>query len=396
MKRPFALAFVSSVVALFSACGDPVVGGDCAAGYEECDGRCVAAGTCGANPDAFADGSPDALDEVDGDASRDAPLEVDGSDAANDASDAADAPLVDGCPPPPYSSPSNCGACGVVCATDVPLCKAQPDGTFACASPCAPPEKLRGGVCVDTDIDPFNCGACGVFCPTGLCNGGVCRGARSGHVAAIGHDYSTSSPSSAAGKVVSNGVFLPSANPVRVLVLDQYADAAAETSVGKILDYTATTTGRSWKKTIAATSSDVLTRLGIDSFEVLLVLDQPKAPAGALATIGDDVKAKVTSFTETGGVVVVLDGGGGIGEMPSFLSASGLLAIRAHTGISGKTVDVIAPADAIGIDVLTPYLAASKSVTFTLDTPPSPTIVIVVDEPTSLAPVVIHRVVKKP
>ncbi|MEO7096933.1 MAG: hypothetical protein ABI175_26980, partial [Polyangiales bacterium] len=248
----------------------------------------------------------------------------------------------------------------------------------------------------DTDIDPFNCGRCGNVCPTGLCNGGVCRGARSGHVAAIGHDYSTAAPSSAAGKVVANGVFLPSANPVRVLVLDQYADATAETSVGKILDSTATITGRTWKKTVAATSADVLTKLSIDAFEVLLVLDQPKAPAGALATIGDDLKAKVTSFNETGGVVVVLDGGGGIGEMPAFLSASGLLATSGHTSISGKTVDVIAPADAIGIDVLTPYLAGNKSVTFTLTTAPSPTIVVVVEEPTSSGPVVIHRVVRKP
>ncbi len=416
-----ALFVLTGAGALFAACGDTVVDGECADGYETCGGRCVRAGTCSPSTDsgldASADGSADGSDGSDteddvtssdghndtldaaSDVDRDA---IDGETTTSDADtsplDGADGDVtpVDGCPAPPYVTPSNCGACGVTCSGDTPLCKDDGTGRFACASPCTPPEKLCGGVCVDTTIDPLNCGTCGNVCPTGLCNGSTCRGARSGHAVVIGHDYATSLPTSAAGKVVSNGVFLPSTNPVRVLWLDQYADPGAESAVTKILDNTASLTGRTWKRTVAPTSSDVLTKLGIDAFEVLVVLDQPNAPAGELASIGGDLDAKITSFTQTGGVVVVLDGGGGRGEMPAFLDASGILSTSAHTTISGKTVDVIAPADAIGIDVLTPYFAASKSVTFTLTVAPSPSIVVVVQEPTSIAPVVIHRVVKKP
>ena len=422
MKRAVAAAFIA-VVAFGSAvvaasCGNSVVGGDCADGYELCSGACVLRGACtpgfdGGDSSILLDGDESDVDDPDGvgrhdsDAGREDVSSTEASDADARSGDGADGDgrIPDGCPAPPFDNVSNCGACGVVCSGDTPVCKPVGSSTdggvdaatpFACASPCEGTEKLCSGVCVDTDIDPFNCGGCGIFCPTGLCNGGKCRGARTGHMVAIGHDYTSATPTSAVAQVVVNAVFLPSTNPVRVLAYDQYADPVAEANVGKILDAASIKSGRAYVRTVAASADEVLTKLNIDSFDLMLFYDQPKAPAGTLATLGVDLSAKLKSFNETGGVVVVLDGGGGIGEMPKFFTAAGLLGVSSQTTITGKTVDVVAPADAIGIDVLTPYLAPSKSVTFTLSDPPSSTSVVVVQEPTSTGPVVIHRVVRKP
>jgi hypothetical protein len=58
-------------------------------------------------------------------------------------------------------------------------------------------------------------------------------------------------------------------------------------------------------------------------------------------------------------------------------------------------LNLVAPADAIGIGVLSPYQAPSSSVSFTLVGAPSALQVTVVREPKSGEPVVVHRVVIK-
>ena len=108
--------------------------------------------------------------------------------------------------------PKNCGACGVVCASDE-VCSAGDctsectDGTVACDASCVdldtdpdhcggcnepcpdgvpcsngfcdegcePPLTDCGGSCVDTDSDTNNCGGCGEVCDSGeSCSGGTC------------------------------------------------------------------------------------------------------------------------------------------------------------------------------------------------------------------------------
>ena len=212
----------------------------------------------------------------------------------------------------------------------------------------------------------------------------------------IGHDYTVAAPTSAVAKVVVNGVFLPSANPVRVLAYDQYGDPSAIANIGKILDAASVASGRTYKLSVVSSSALVGDKLDVDKIDVVLFYDQPNATAGTLATVGASIKASLLSFGQSGGVAVVLDGGGGIGEMPSFLTSAGLLDVSAHTTVTAKSVEVVAPADALGIDVLSPYLATSKSVTFTTLEAPSKTAVVVVEEPLSKLPAVIHKVVKKP
>ena len=87
--------------------------------------------------------------------------------------------LEDGCEADVSKDPTNCGACGNVCASGTPCIEGKcgcPPGLTAC-----------NGNCVDTAISDSNCGACGVKCndtpdscsPTPPnayfgCRGGVC------------------------------------------------------------------------------------------------------------------------------------------------------------------------------------------------------------------------------
>jgi hypothetical protein len=376
-----------AIVALVSiGCGDAVVGGACADGYDYCDGACRPAAACRSGS---VDGGEDVM-AADSAASSDAA----GLDTAESSVIDANA-ASDSCPAPPYSSATHCGACAVACTGATPICKLQSDGTFACAAACSEPETLCPIGCVDLAVDPRNCGACGDVCPTGLCNGGTCRGANAGHVVVAGHDFVAASPALAVSRVISNAVFLPSKNPVRVIAFEQWADPSAVASVRQILDETARLSGRTYTKTVAGSAADFRDRLRIDMFDVALVFDQITAPLSVLGSLGADTKSSFDSFSRVGGVVVVLDGGAGRSEMPNFLTASGLVGVSGHSANTERPVDVVAPADAIAVGVLSPYSAPARSVTLSLSEPPSPSLITVVAEPVSGKPVVLHKVVFK-
>lgn len=337
------------VAAMLAGCGEAVVDGSCADGYAYCDGACRIASAC----------SP-------ADAAREAP------DAAGDALD-------------------DSGFADTLADTFADTMDARdPLGE---TTACEPPTTACPAGCVDLDVDPNNCGACGHVCPTGLCNGGKCRGAKAGHVVVAGHDYLGAAPALAVSRVLANAVFLPGKNPVRVLSFESYSEASSVASVKAILDEGAASSGRTYVKSTAASLADFRDRLLIDSFDVALIFDQPKAPPGVLRSVGCDMKLSLDSFSRVGGVVVVLDAASGVAEMSEFLTASTMLETSAHAVVTGKTVDVVAPGDAIGIGVFSPYLAPTRSVSFSVSEPPSASLVTVVSEPDSGKPVVLHKVV---
>jgi len=183
-------------------------------------------------------------------------------------------------------------------------------------------------------------------------------------------------------------------NPVRVLAYTANAEASAITGVDSTLD-AAATSGRTWTKTVATALSD-FDALSIDHFDVVLFYDQPTATAGSLSDLGASLRPKLLSFGEAGGVVIVLDGGSGVDEVPAFLSSTTLLSVDSDTTIRATALDVVAPGDAIGVDVLTPYLSPRRTASFTLTAGTGGDATIVVDEPTSSAPVVLHRVMLLP
>jgi hypothetical protein len=66
------------------------------------------------------------------------------------------------------ADPANCGACGIVCAAETPICDW---GSCNCVEGLY----LCDATCIDLARDPQNCGSCGLACPAGVaCVGSSC------------------------------------------------------------------------------------------------------------------------------------------------------------------------------------------------------------------------------
>jgi hypothetical protein len=437
------------------AIDNAIVGGNCATGYTDCNNVCVllssdpdncgscghacAAGVCingmcGSHADAQADSSSDAKMMMAHDGSHhdvvahDAPTHRDGrlpdgelpdgekrDGEGRDGRSPVDAPTSDGrqtdghvsdahvadveagpiCTPP-FDTVSSCGACNAACNADM-VCSPNPDGgTYYCVDLCTLPLIDCGGTCVDEQTDPLNCGMCGMVCPSGLCLLGDCVGITAGDIVAIGHDYASTPVRSSEARLLSNAVFLPPTNPLRILSYEQYAIASQVTNAKSVLTQSAQSSGRTIQFTVVTSSTLIPTDVMSGSYDVLLIYDQGNAPAGSLATIGASWQSSLQAFVDTGGDVVVLDGASGANpEMATLMSSAGLLDTTTEVPIAQNTQLLVkAPADAVGTFVLSPYAAQTSSVSFVVaGAPDAGTMVYVVDESTDagLVPVVIHR-----
>lgn len=392
-----ALAALFGLAPVTSGCGSDqgLVGGDCAPGYAPCGNDCCPAGADATTDGAPLDGARDATADV-----TDAPADrfasdriVVGPDAEGGAPDApgtdapADAPPADGVavdsttPDAPVDSPADV----------VP-----PDAAEAEAGPgCMPPTPDDcAGVCTDTTTDPGNCGTCGNVCPSQLCQNSMCVGSTAGGFVYVGHDYLLTPFGTAQAHVLSNAVLIPQASPLRVLSYERYANATAVARVKAIINGAALQVGRAVNVTSTQIDGDIPSKLLFTSFQVLVVQDQPSAPTGALATLGAGWAATLATFTQAGGIVVVLDGGTGTGEMPAFSTGTGLLSVTAHSPLAvGTPLLDVAPGDVVGIGVISPYGAGRNSVTFTTEAS-SPSVIYVIEDPSDAgpgAPVVVHK-----
>ncbi len=264
--------------------------------------------------------------------------------------------------------------------------------TISCVSPLVD----CGGQCEDLSSDPVNCGTCGTICVSQLCVSAHCIGAASGGIVLIGHDYQSTAVATSQARVLSNAVFFSQSNPVHVMSYRRYADAGAVAHVNTILANVATQLGRALIVTNTSQDDDIPTQLTTQAFDVLLVHDQLTAPPGGLSLLGASWAATVLPFASAGGVVVVLDGGTGVGEMPSFVTATGLLAVTAHAPIgTGTQLFVTTPADVVGVGVVSPYAAGRHSVSLIAE-PGTGNTVYVVGAPGDAggaAPVVIHKAI---
>ncbi|MCC6216214.1 MAG: hypothetical protein IT376_15225 [Polyangiaceae bacterium] len=308
------------------------------------------------------------------------------ADAAVDAPDATDA-----CSPP-YDTAAQCGDCWTQCFGATPLCSPA-DGAYACVPLCAPPLTACSGQCVDTQIDPENCGTCGNVCPTGLCQGGQCVGATAGHIVVHCTSHEGTTTASPQATLLGNAAFLRPSNPVKILEFDQHAAAQARARVENLLAAQALARGRTHTLERVSAPADVATRLNVLDFDVLLVLDQSQAPTGALATVGASWAATLDAFARAGGVIVVLSSATGTAEMPALLSSAGLLTVAAEQPSVALQANV-APFDAVGVNVPSPFVALPRSCAMTLGGPADPFVVTVVRELVDGGgePVLVHRI----
>ncbi len=425
-------AFWSALAALAfpAACGSSgVVGGDCSASYVACDGRCVDTvndpNNCGgcAQPckagvachhaictGTRGDGSSGASsggESGEGGASAGASGNDGASGAGMNGGEAGDdtdggkagdgKPDADPACAPPYKRAEACGNCLTKCGGAAPTCSPDGMGNYACVLSCDAPLEQCSGQCVDFNIDPENCGRCGNVCPSNICQGGKCVGANVGHVVLACIDYQQPAKTSAQTTLLGNAVLLPSHNPVRILGYTEYAPAAERARVDQNIAYAAAGRGRGYSVTALDLYTSATATLNIDDYDVFLIYDQTAAPKGQLARVGGawQKSSVVASFAAAGGTVIVLSGD--TGEMGAFLSSSELLPVTAQTALGGIKLYNRAPADALGINVISPFLAPSDSCTFTTSQAPDAADIFVVSDaagPAAGSPVVVHRVIE--
>ena len=336
--------------ALLVACADvnSVVGGACAEGYVLRDNACVLDSLVTSDG-----GASDAAGDPDGHRLEGGKSNGDGGEAQSDASS--------------------------------PITALDP-GTM-----CTPPEVRCAGLCVDTSSDPDNCGACGHVCPSNACSAGKCVGAAPGHVVVIGHDYETApSTFSSQARVLVNATLIPASNPLRVLSYEEYADPSAVNNAEAVVTAEAKQLGRSVTFAPVSSSQTVSSTIDDAGYDVLLVHDQRSAPAGTLASIGSSWQSDghVAAFLHAGGVVVVLTGGGGTGEMPGLATSAGLLDVTSQSTVTGP-LTVLAPADAVGSGVVSPYVPKPSTVTLATEANGGDVVWVVAQNG---APVVVHKI----
>lgn len=302
---------------------------------------------------------------------------------------------------PPFDIPEQCGDCETSCAEPAPLCAPNVDGGYECVPLCELPLVACGDQCVDLNLHPLHCGECNNVCPSGICQAGECVGATTGHVALYCLNYAAVRPQTAHAVLLANAVLLPLRNEVRVLAFTRWAPAASRSGVDNAIRAAASARGRTRVVTNVSDPAEVIAQLNIQSYDVFLVYEQANAPAGDLELLGANFRNSMVleSFARAGGVVVVLEGGQGTGEMSKFISAAGLLEIDGHRPIAIDDTTTRfynrAPGDVLGVNVISPLSSIPYSCTFETSVAPSADTVFVItdaDRPDVGAPAVLHKI----
>ncbi len=438
-KRPLrtglAFGFALAFVFLFVACdaANSLVGGVCAQTLTACSpgecvdllsdpGNCGACGTscrngiacgggvCGGSLDGSLDGqNPNDGQSGDGQSSDGQSSDGQSSDGqsgdgqsgdgqSGDGS-AGDGNVGDACVPP-FNTAAHCGACNIQCTGVNHVCSAS-DGGFACGPFCTDPLLPNEcvGTCVDFQTDPTNCGACNKTCPSGICVMALCQGSTPGHTVLIGHDFAGVSASTSPAKLLTNAVFIPSTNPLRVLSYEQYANATAVANVKADINTSAVMRGRTVKYTVANVAA-ALAAPGLESkFDVVLVYDQAGITLAQAAADGAADAAALLQFSKAGGVVVVLDGANGVDAMPTWISSAGLVSLASDTFLPAPATrgTVVAPGDVVGSLTVSPYAVSVRSVSFQSNEANGGNVTYVVEAGTPPGPfgdpIVIHKTV---
>ena len=281
------------------------------------------------------------------------------------------------------TDPANCGGCGVMCEPEE-YCAAG-----VCAPICAPPLTLCTNICVNLQDNNAYCGSCTTPCGIGAaCIEGQCVGRAVGHVVLIGHDMSAARVPMQT--MVGNAVFLVRGSPVRVLAYDEATNGASRAGVSAAIQSSAQSLSRSYTLT-SATAERVSAQLG--NADVFVVEAQHGVTDDdALRDLGERWSAALSTFLFRGGVILVFDAGGSNSGTHQILEGAGLLAETTRVAIPRRRLMLETASDAIAAGVPTEYQAEGESAAFDVDLVADPATVVVRD-PMSTLPVVLHKVV---
>jgi hypothetical protein len=264
----------------------------------------------------------------------------------------------------------------------------EPDASVPDADPdasggptCLPEELLCNGECIDPLTDEDNCGRCNNACATGLCELGVCVGATSGHVVLMGHDYRIWR--AAAARALGNAVELGRGTPLRIAIYRGDASAAVSQGTQNALVTALNSSGRAYEFVFVQLEDIPVVLREVQAF---VVMAQRSAP-DVLEGVGAGWQPRLDQFLARGGSMVVLEGTGG--QTHRILTGAGLLTVDTPVDITGQTVSVAAPTDAVATAVPSPYRAETTSVSY--QNAPQGTHVIV---DSMSRPVVIHLTVQ--
>jgi hypothetical protein len=122
------------------------------------------------------------------------------------------------------------------------------------------------------------------------------------------------------------------------------------------------TRGRGWTRTVAA-DNQVISMLG--NHDIFLVYAQRDATNAALTTNGSAWAAALTSFLSAGKTIVLLDTTS-VTNVGTFqiVQAAGLFNASMRTDVTGQTLTVVGPGDALSPRVPRTYRAETTSVSF--------------------------------
>jgi hypothetical protein len=345
--------------ALAAGCADALVGGQCADGFAEREGACVS----------------NIVDQSTGSGSASG-----GAGGGSGGSGGASSSSGTGGGPSPTSASSGVGAGN------------SGSGASGGGPTCEPGETACGELCTNTQVDSNNCGACGIACPTEVCVDGFCQGATAGHNVVLGMGFESVAKGSPASILLGNAVFLSANEPVRVLEYKQLASTGSPSKVKTLLQNEAKSRMRTLKFANETSWGELDQMLHISTYDVLFVHNQDLAPPGDLAEIGAGLNGAIGGFLAEGGVVVTLATATGTNEMDEFLTASGLLDTTALSGVAGQSLFNEGFLDALGQNVLSPFLAKASSARIETTEVPGPDtsfVILTGDD----VPVAVHKVV---
>ncbi len=369
-----ALKWLLLALCAIAGCFDAVVGYPCATGFSTCGELCVdlqsSTANCGACGQTCAGvcvaGS--CQPAIDGGA-VDGPEDASNVDAATDAGPSdrpvdkapVDAPAVVDAPP-----------------ADASQTDASPDTAIACDGGMT----VCGSRCVLLDRDPDNCGGCGKVCTSGLCMGSVCQAEGVGHLVVIGHDFIVNR--AGMNNLIGNAVLLTPSNQVTVLAYEGAARPGAIAGANAAIDQVTAARGRAWTRTTAAAGQVAAL---LSAHDVFLIYAQEMTDDTGLIQLGKDWASALTAFLTGGKTVILLDGESARhGGTYQIAEAAGLITVDARAVVTGDILTVVAPGDAVSLNVPRNYRAEMTSVAFD-----SPDTVRVVASPGGDA-VVIHRI----